>query len=55
MVADRLLARNPVEERVAQLQNQKRQWAAAVMGDEEAFAGKLTRNDLESLLALGGN
>jgi len=26
-----------------------------VMGDEGAFAGKLTRDDLESLLGLGGN
>jgi SNF2 family DNA or RNA helicase len=55
VIAYRLLARNTVEERVAQLQDQKRQLVAAVMGDEGAFAGKLTRDDLESLLDLGGN
>jgi len=55
VIAYRLLARNTVEERVAQLQDQKRQLIAAVMGDEGAFAGKLTRDDLESLLGLGGN
>jgi SNF2 family DNA or RNA helicase len=54
VIAYRLLARNTVEERVAQLQDQKRQLIAAVMGDEGAFAGKLTRDDLESLLDLGG-
>ena len=55
VIAYRLLARNTVEERVAQLQDQKRQLIAAVMGDEGAFAGKLTTDDLESLLDLGGN
>ncbi|MEI9947845.1 MAG: DEAD/DEAH box helicase [Pseudomonadota bacterium] len=55
VIAYRLLARNTVEERVAQLQDKKRQLIAAVMGDEGAFAGKLTRDDLESLLGLGGN
>lgn len=55
VIAYRLLARNTVEERVAQLQDQKRQLVAAVMGDEGAFAGKLTRDDLESLLGLGSN
>ena len=52
VIAYRLLARNTVEERVAQLQDQKRQLIAAVMGEEGAFAGKLTRDDLESLLGL---
>lgn len=55
VIAYRLLARNTVEERVAQLQDQKRQLVAAVMGDEGAFTGKLTRSDLESLLDLGEN
>jgi superfamily II DNA or RNA helicase len=55
VIAYRLLARNTVEERVAQLQDQKRSLIAAVMGDEGAFAGKLTKDDLESLLDLGGN
>jgi len=55
VIAYRLLARNTVEERVLQLQDQKRQLIAAVMGDEGAFAGKLTRDDLESLLGLGEN
>jgi superfamily II DNA or RNA helicase len=55
VIAYRLLARNTVEERVAQLQDQKRQLIAAVMGDEGAFAGKLTRDDLESLLGLAEN
>jgi SNF2 family DNA or RNA helicase len=55
VIAYRLLARNTVEERVLQLQDQKRQLIAAVMGDEGAFAGKLTRDDLESLLDLGGS
>ncbi len=53
VIAYRLLARNTVEERVAQLQDQKRQLVAAVMGDADAFTGKLTRGDLESLLGLG--
>jgi len=55
VIAYRLLARNTVEELVAQLQDQKRHLVAAVMGDEGAFAGKLTRDDLESLLDLGGD
>ncbi|HYQ04357.1 MAG TPA: SNF2-related protein [Polyangiaceae bacterium] len=55
VIAYRLLARNTVEERVLQLQDQKRQLVAAVMGDEGAFAGKLTRSDLESLLDLEAN
>lgn len=53
VIAYRLLARNTVEERVAQLQDKKRGLIAAVMGEEGAFAGKLTRGDLESLLGLG--
>jgi hypothetical protein len=53
VIAYRLLARHTVEERVAELQDQKRQLVAAVMGDEGAFTGKLTRDDLESLLDLG--
>jgi SNF2 family DNA or RNA helicase len=53
VIAYRLLARNTVEERVAQLQDKKRELVAAVMGDASAFTGKLTRDDLESLLDLG--
>ncbi|MEO8906137.1 MAG: C-terminal helicase domain-containing protein, partial [Polyangiaceae bacterium] len=52
VIAYRLLARNTVEERVAQLQDQKRELVAAIMGTEGAFAGRLTRGDMESLLGL---
>ncbi|MFZ5893154.1 MAG: DEAD/DEAH box helicase [Myxococcota bacterium] len=52
VIAYRLLARNTVEERVAELQSRKRELVAAILGDEQAFAGRLTREDLEELLDL---
>ncbi|RYZ06901.1 MAG: DEAD/DEAH box helicase [Myxococcales bacterium] len=53
VIAYRLLARGTVEERVAHLQEQKRELVAGVMGDGEALSSRLTRDDFEALLELG--
>lgn len=50
VVAYRLICRGTVEERVAELQDKKRQLVAAVLGDGSELAEKLTRRDLEALL-----
>lgn len=52
VIAYRLLAKNTVEERVAHLQEQKRELVAGVMGDAESLSTRLTRDDFESLLEL---
>jgi superfamily II DNA or RNA helicase len=52
VIAYRLLAKGTVEERVAHLQEQKRELVAGVMGDTEALSTKLTRGDFEALLEL---
>jgi SNF2 family DNA or RNA helicase len=52
VIAYRLLSRNTVEERVAELQEQKRDLVDALIGDQ-ALGAKLTREDLEGLLQLG--
>ncbi|MDQ2642858.1 MAG: DEAD/DEAH box helicase [Myxococcota bacterium] len=52
VIAYRLLARHTVEERVAELQSQKRDLVESLMGDS-ALSAKLTRSDLEALLDLG--
>ncbi|HEV8247798.1 MAG TPA: DEAD/DEAH box helicase, partial [Polyangiaceae bacterium] len=52
VIAYRLLARNSVEERVAQLQAQKRALVSALMDDTATLSGRLTRGDLEALLEL---
>ena len=53
--AYRMICADTVEERIQELQKQKRDLADAVMGDEgqgdeSVAAGKLTREDLEQLL-----
>ena len=48
--AYRIIARDTVEEKVLDLQNRKRELAAAVVGDEEGFAAALTAEDLRLLL-----
>jgi SNF2 family DNA or RNA helicase len=48
--AYRLIARNTVEERVAELQQRKRRLVDAILGEQAGLAGKLTRQDLEFLL-----
>jgi superfamily II DNA or RNA helicase len=49
--AYKLLARDTVEEKVAQLQSQKRELAEALFGEGTAALSGLTREDLEQLLA----
>jgi SNF2 family DNA or RNA helicase len=49
-MAYRLIAAGTVEEKVARLQQQKRDLVDSVFGDEEAFLGKLSREDLVALL-----
>jgi superfamily II DNA or RNA helicase len=51
VIAYRLLARGTVEEKVAELQLQKKALADALLGDSAAALGALTREDLERLLA----
>ena len=50
MIAYRLLASGTVEEKVAALQNEKRELAEALFGDGKNFSAKFTREDLEALL-----
>lgn len=52
VIAYRLLAKGTVEERVAHLQEQKRELVAGIMGDGEALSTRLTREDFEALLSL---
>jgi SNF2 family DNA or RNA helicase len=52
VIAYRLLARNTVEERLVELQRQKRDLAAAIFSDGSALSGRLTREDLQQLLEL---
>jgi superfamily II DNA or RNA helicase len=51
VLAYRLIARGTVEEKVAQLQSQKRELADALFGEGGAAVGGLTRADLELLLS----
>ncbi len=51
VVAYRLLARDTVEEKVEELQRKKRELASAVLGTAADFGGKMTREDLELLMA----
>jgi SNF2 family DNA or RNA helicase len=50
VIAYRLLARGTVEDKVAELQKQKREMAEALLGGASASLGGLTREDLEQLL-----
>jgi len=49
--AYRLICENTVEQRIAQLQRQKKDLAEAIIGGEQSVMRSLTREDLESLLA----
>ena len=49
--AYRLIARDTVEEKVVELQNTKRDLAAAIIGEENRFVADLGREDLELLLS----
>ncbi len=51
VIAYRLLARGTVEDKVAELQRQKRELAEALLGGASASLGGLTREDLEQLLS----
>ncbi len=48
--AYRLIARDTVEERVAELQQTKRKLVESILGETSGLAGKLTRKDFELLL-----
>jgi SNF2 family DNA or RNA helicase len=50
VIAYRLIAKGTVEEKVAALQQQKKDLVDSVFGNEEAFLGKLSRDDLIGLL-----
>jgi SNF2 family DNA or RNA helicase len=52
VIAYRLLARNTVEERLVELQRQKRDLASTIFDDGSALSGRLTREDLQQLLDL---
>ena len=49
--AYRIVARNTVEEKILELQNRKRDLAAAIITEDNAVLRKLTREDLEMLLS----
>ncbi len=49
--AYRLIARDTVEEKVLQLQNSKRELAAAIIGEDNSLIRNLQREDLELLLS----
>ena len=51
VVAYRLLARNTVEERVAALQQKKRELAAVLLGSDKGLVAEMTAEDLELLLS----
>ncbi len=50
VIAYRLIAVGTVEEKVAALQERKRDLVESVFGDEQAFLGKLSHDDLTALL-----
>ncbi len=51
VLAHRFIARGTVEEKVLALQNTKRALAQAILGQDAGLGGKLTREDLESILS----
>jgi SNF2 family DNA or RNA helicase len=51
VIAYRLIAKDTIEEKVAALQQQEKTLVDSVFGNEEAFLGKLSRDDLVGLLA----
>ncbi|MBI5495097.1 MAG: DEAD/DEAH box helicase [Deltaproteobacteria bacterium] len=50
VMAFRMVTEGTVEERILELQQTKKALAAGVLGEEDAFTGKLTRADFEYLL-----
>ena len=54
VIAYRLLTRDSVEEKIRVLQHQKNQLVSNVLGDE-GFASSLDLNDLQFILAHGGD
>ncbi len=50
VIAYRLIAADTVEQKVAALQQRKRELVDSVFGDERAFLGKLSHDDLAALL-----
>jgi SNF2 family DNA or RNA helicase len=51
VLAYKLIARRTVEEKVIELQREKRALAQSLFGEDENLGAKLTREDLEALLA----
>ncbi len=51
VMAYRLLARDTVEERVAELQSRKRELADLLLGSEKSLIGEMTAEDLQVLLS----
>ncbi len=51
VMAYRLVAKDTVEEKILALQQTKRELAESVLGDERSFLGRLSREDLQLLLA----
>jgi len=51
VVAMRFIARDTVEEKVLELQQTKRELADAVLGENQGLLSRITREDLELLLA----
>jgi SNF2 family DNA or RNA helicase len=50
ILAYKLIARRTVEEKVVELQREKRALAQAILGEDAGLGAKLTREDLEALL-----
>jgi SNF2 family DNA or RNA helicase len=50
-MAYRIVARGTIEERVLELQEQKRGLAEAILREDQGGMGSLTREDLELLLS----
>jgi len=49
--AYRIVARDTIEEKILALQQSKRELADAILGEDKSLIRKLTREDLELLLA----
>ena len=49
--AYRMIARGTVEEKILELQKTKRELAESIISEDQDFMRKLTREDLEQLLA----
>jgi SNF2 family DNA or RNA helicase len=51
VIAYRLIARGTIEEKVVELQETKRELAAAILTEDKSLVRELTREDLELLLS----